>query len=67
MTFLREQLRLHPSLVSPEDLKAAAVVLTNHGPLRPSEHSIHFTPAYGCDLDLAKYLPGMSSKKITTY
>lgn len=41
------------------EIKEAAILLTNHGPKRPHLVSVHFTEAYDNRFSLKQLLPGM--------
>ena len=58
--YIKHQVEHDKSLVDLEELKQCAVVLTNHGPCKVAGQPVHFTPAYGGQIDLARMLPGMS-------
>jgi len=45
-------------LLKMDHLKEVVVVLTNHGPVKPSEEDVHFTTVYLNKTDLARFLPG---------
>ena len=60
LIYLKEQYFLDEDSVDIEALKQCAVILTNHGNVKPSDKQIYFTPKYGDGneiLDLKKYFP----------
>ena len=57
MIYILEELQTQPSIVDINDLKSAAVLLTNDGLRRPADDPIHFSVAYS-GFDLAAKLPG---------
>ena len=58
LVYIKEELDKQPDLVDIGELKKHAVVLTNRGPRNPVSHPVHFSTAFGNQIDLPKILPG---------
>ncbi|XP_025076268.1 uncharacterized protein LOC112553340 isoform X4 [Pomacea canaliculata] len=58
LMYLKQQYHRDRSLVNMNTLRTVARVLTNQGIKNPATEPVHFSPAFGTQLDLQKELPG---------
>ena len=57
VVYILEQRLNDPSVCDMDELRSCVQILTNKGPLNPTETPVHFTPKYGNAIDLARELP----------
>ena len=57
LVYILEQRLSDPSVCDVVQLRSCVQILTNKGPLNPTETPIHFTPRFGNTVDLARHLP----------
>lgn len=60
LVYILEQRLSDPSVCDVDQLRSCVQILTNKGPLNPTETPIHLTPRYGNTVDLARHLPSKS-------
>ena len=61
LIYIKEQQTRQSGLINMSELKGVARVATNHGTKNPATDAVHFTTAFGNDIDLPRYLPGRLS------
>ena len=62
LVYIKDELDQQSDIVDLAELKKHVVILTNQGPRNPATQPVHFSTAYGNQIDLPAMLPGKLNK-----